>query len=481
MGNTLPRAVTCKVIDRGGNKNFKAAVCSMNGFREQMEDAHAIKVTDEWGYFGVFDGHSGSKCSSFCSKRFPEEIEKAPKPVPDDELEKITLAIDAEFIGNTKESGSTATMFVATKGKEAGTYDIQVGNVGDSRVIIVKDGECVSMTTDHKPSLEKEKERIERCGGTVHTDRVDGMLAMSRAMGDSEYKNREGSQLEQKVIPQPDVTHGTCGPKDYVLVCCDGIFESNFSNEQVVEFVNQQLKDSPDIAAAMCNLCEEALARGSTDNMTAMLVQFTDGSTYGPQTEFLPGPIHPHKGFTTAYKAMAERAGLTYGHALEMRYDQIRELMSSRADELKNDDSSSGAQTGKGGKGKQAVGKQGKGKGKGKQKEPEPEKPEKNKGKGGNAQKGGRREPDEKLQALREELSKFHIGNEKGPDKKATPEERTSWFEKFAQDSTSAESSDSQAPTLETLQEHMQGGTIPLSMLFRLAGVNTKEEPDGKK
>eukprot|EP01006_Ploeotia_vitrea_P026440 TRINITY_DN59427_c0_g1_i1.p2 TRINITY_DN59427_c0_g1~~TRINITY_DN59427_c0_g1_i1.p2 ORF type:complete len:434 (-),score=55.36 TRINITY_DN59427_c0_g1_i1:1556-2857(-) len=433
MGNTLPRAVTCKVIDRGGNKNFKAAVCSMNGFREQMEDAHAIKVTDEWGYFGVFDGHSGSKCSSFCSKRFPEEIEKAPKPVPDDELEKITLAIDAEFIGNTKESGSTATMFVATKGKEAGTYDIQVGNVGDSRVIIVKDGECVSMTTDHKPSLEKEKERIERCGGTVHTDRVDGMLAMSRAMGDSEYKNREGSQLEQKVIPQPDVTHGTCGPKDYVLVCCDGIFESNFSNEQVVEFVNQQLKDSPDIAAAMCNLCEEALARGSTDNMTAMLVQFTDGSTYGPQTEFLPGPIHPHKGFTTAYKAMAERAGLTYGHALEMRYDQIRELMSSRADELKNDDSSSGA------------------------------------------------EPDEKLQALREELSKFHIGNEKGPDKKATPEERTSWFEKFAQDSTSAESSDSQAPTLETLQEHMQGGTIPLSMLFRLAGVNTKEEPDGKK
>jgi len=51
-----------------------------------------------------------------------------------------------------------------------------------------------SMTEDHKPSIPAEQERIERCGGTVSMDRVDGMLAMSRAMGDAEYK-RPGPTL----------------------------------------------------------------------------------------------------------------------------------------------------------------------------------------------------------------------------------------------------------------------------------------------
>jgi len=42
------------------------------------------------------------------------------------------------------------------------------------------------MTEDHKPSLKKEKQRIISANGFVNSDRVDGMLAMSRALGDYE-------------------------------------------------------------------------------------------------------------------------------------------------------------------------------------------------------------------------------------------------------------------------------------------------------
>ena len=49
--------------------------------------------------------------------------------------------------------------------------------------------DCVQ---DHKPSNEPEKERIQNAGGSVMIQRVNGSLAVSRALGDFEYKNVEG-------------------------------------------------------------------------------------------------------------------------------------------------------------------------------------------------------------------------------------------------------------------------------------------------
>ena len=45
---------------------------------------------------------------------------------------------------------------------------------------------------DHKSSNEPEKERIQNAGGSVMIQRVNGSLAVSRALGDFEYKNVEG-------------------------------------------------------------------------------------------------------------------------------------------------------------------------------------------------------------------------------------------------------------------------------------------------
>ena len=44
------------------------------------------------------------------------------------------------------------------------------------------------MSEDHKPDNQKEMERIQRSGGFVEDGRVNGMLALSRALGDFEYK-----------------------------------------------------------------------------------------------------------------------------------------------------------------------------------------------------------------------------------------------------------------------------------------------------
>jgi serine/threonine protein phosphatase PrpC len=62
------------------------------------------------------------------------------------------------------------------------------------------------MSEDHKPNLPDEKQRIEKAGGFVDDNRVRGVLALSRAIGDLQYKNDKKIALkEQMVIATPEI------------------------------------------------------------------------------------------------------------------------------------------------------------------------------------------------------------------------------------------------------------------------------------
>lgn len=65
-------------------------------------------------------------------------------------------------------------------------------NAGDSRAIIVKrDGTAVALSQDHKPDRHDETKRISDLGGRViHWGRwrIEGVLAVSRSIGDSKLK-----------------------------------------------------------------------------------------------------------------------------------------------------------------------------------------------------------------------------------------------------------------------------------------------------
>ena len=83
-------------------------------------------------------------------------------------------------------AGCTATSALIT------ATDIYVANAGDSRgVLAIKKGDkyqALEMSNDHKPSLATERARIEKAGGFVEDNRVKGVLSLSRALGDLEYK-----------------------------------------------------------------------------------------------------------------------------------------------------------------------------------------------------------------------------------------------------------------------------------------------------
>lgn len=67
-----------------------------------------------------------------------------------------------------------------------------IANCGDSRAVLCRKGAPAVCTQDHKPTVPAEKKRIQDAGGSVMIHRVNGSLAVSRALGDFEYKNVEG-------------------------------------------------------------------------------------------------------------------------------------------------------------------------------------------------------------------------------------------------------------------------------------------------
>ena len=69
-----------------------------------------------------------------------------------------------------------------------------------------------------------EKARITAAGGFVDFGRVNGNLALSRAIGDFEFKKSAELAPEQQIVTAyPDVTvHDISDDDEFLIVACDG-------------------------------------------------------------------------------------------------------------------------------------------------------------------------------------------------------------------------------------------------------------------
>lgn len=117
----------------------------------------------------------------------------------------------------------------------------------------------------------REKRRIRKAGGFISFNgvwRVAGVLATSRALGDYPLKDRN------LVIAEPDILTfdlDKMKPK-FMILATDGLWDA-FSNEEAVAFVSERL-DEPHFGAK--SLVLQAYYRGSLDNITVMVVDFTN-------------------------------------------------------------------------------------------------------------------------------------------------------------------------------------------------------------
>uniref|UniRef100_A0A3B4VS75 Protein phosphatase 1L n=1 Tax=Seriola dumerili TaxID=41447 RepID=A0A3B4VS75_SERDU len=262
-------------------KSNNVAVYSIQGRRDHMEDRFEV-LTDivnksHPSIFGIFDGHGGEAAADFAKAHLPEALQKDKEKDEKKEkgglsypsiLEQQILTLDREILDKlsaTYNEAGTTCLVALLSDKE-----LTVANVGDSRgVLCDKDGNAIPLSHDHKPYQLKERKRIKKAGGFISFNgswRVQGILAMSRSLGDYPLKNLN------VVIPDPDIMSFDLNKlqPEFMILASDGLWDT-FSNEEAVRFIRERL-DEPHFGAKSIVL--QSFYRGCPDNITVMVVKF---------------------------------------------------------------------------------------------------------------------------------------------------------------------------------------------------------------
>jgi len=282
-----------------------------------MEDCHVSHQSSTWGhpstFLGVYDGHGGRDIVNFLQdalhKNVAEEMNVDDDADINTRLERAFLITDVQsHMKGIKTSGATVALCLVERNVVGGAsgHDgdkmsmrvrIHAANSGDGRAVLScrpstctgagavvaeedsgeNGGSSFRLTKDHKADDAEEIDRIENAGGFLLRNRVLGIMAVARSLGDHGMK--------EFVIGRPfcrsiefDLD---CSPDDgeeFVIVACDGLWDT-MEDEEAVDLVRTFVMDPlidgdekemlRDIAAQM--LCSEAMRRGTTDNVTVLV------------------------------------------------------------------------------------------------------------------------------------------------------------------------------------------------------------------
>jgi len=318
----------------------QVGVSLAQGARPYMEDRYSVVerlLEDEDdaesspSLLAVYDGHNGAYASEYARRRFKDllgenedliEISRRAlhAELTADDVEKIRellvdafATVDAEILQRTvilnKRDGSTVLLGLLVGGK------LFVANLGDSRGVLAQaedsaedsDGEedeelastAVRLSVDHKPDLREETERVEEAGGKVifsgcwrvAHDQIPLRLAISRSLGDHPLKtNLPASCSAPLVSVVPDVrVLDVEAAGEFLVFASDGLWD-RLSDDDAAKIVRAKVaeyhwseqptstedvtKESLQFAANA--LVEAALLKRSMDNITAMVVSFSE-------------------------------------------------------------------------------------------------------------------------------------------------------------------------------------------------------------
>lgn len=252
------------------------------GKRPHNEDRHNIilninnenRTIQPINFYSIYDGHGGKAISTYLSQKMPDFFTKKSVQYPltgkyiSQTYKTIVNDLDTNYKKQSIQCGSTC--LIAIEYMHNNNKYIDILNTGDSRCVFCIDDKAVAKTLDHKPNWPQEKERIQKLGGKIVFDGYDWRindLSVSKAFGDI--------YARPYVVAKPDIFRHKLKKSDkFMILACDGFWDV-FDNQDAVNLVLDLQKDKKNTKVNVAKiLANAALEKGSTDNITIIIVFF---------------------------------------------------------------------------------------------------------------------------------------------------------------------------------------------------------------
>eukprot|EP01004_Peranema_trichophorum_P005792 NODE_463_length_2722_cov_52.901885_g396_i0.p1 GENE.NODE_463_length_2722_cov_52.901885_g396_i0~~NODE_463_length_2722_cov_52.901885_g396_i0.p1 ORF type:complete len:630 (-),score=134.76 NODE_463_length_2722_cov_52.901885_g396_i0:832-2553(-) len=308
---SIDRDECCRRFLLEGNgvqrKKYEVGAYSDIGGRPDQEDAYIVVpdvsvVCRRSGYcqadtevlVGVFDGHSGGQAAIFARETLFYETIRSDRYPQDPSL---ALA-DGFWRTNDKfcekaasvdcNSGTTALIVLLRENT------LWVANLGDCGAVLCRKGKAIQITRPHRANDPQEQAMVKASGGNITycygCARVDGVLQVTRSLGDIPCR--------QSLTAEPEVfIHPVMWDQDQFLIAASDGLWNVISADLAVQLV-QQARDEVDYARKNVKidenkdneyiysydkiaqgLVDEATQRGSTDNVTVVILFFNQNLT----------------------------------------------------------------------------------------------------------------------------------------------------------------------------------------------------------
>ncbi|XP_048522569.1 uncharacterized protein LOC109539536 isoform X2 [Dendroctonus ponderosae] len=263
---------------------YATSVSAKRNKRRTMEDRHVAihdlnlmfnnQEASPSSYYAIFDGHAGHDAAVYSAAHLHQYLAENKNFInkPVQALLDAFCKTDACFLEKCRVehfSGGTTAVVALLRPKEKVLY---IAWVGDSQALLVKQGKILQCVEPHTPSRDSERARIEREGGSVMfygTWRVNGQLAVSRAIGDAAYKPYVTAIPEVIDIPLD-------GGEDFLILACDGLWD-HVNEDEAAQTVYDFIAERPaDIKHISQHLVQRACSTGSLDNISVIVVFLRD-------------------------------------------------------------------------------------------------------------------------------------------------------------------------------------------------------------
>ena len=295
-----PPQASIQIADRGA--------WSSKGRRKAQEDTfilHEIHDATDRSVLvgGVMDGHGGTSASQVVSEVLPSLLSnqlviKDRSRSVCDALEDSWISICKTYQQNCLDDGECIADYDAMEGilqADTGSKDLKAGttcslmaldetsseltllNCGDSRSLVVReDGKVKFATLDHTPQSEEERLLQGIQQGLDYSLPKCRLSRWSLKVGDYEYavgRSLEGVFATSKgIVSDPDLSTLTVQAGELLVSATDGLWNVMDSNEVAMHLYKMRTKNGMSAHDAASTLCSMAIRKGSSDNVSAVVV-----------------------------------------------------------------------------------------------------------------------------------------------------------------------------------------------------------------